>query len=73
MLPPKRKQICPKVGHLVKWPAEYKPGNSDFVDPVVESWDVGLVVHTEGIRLHILSSGGTIVKGVRRDSVEIIE
>ena len=65
MIPPKRKRVCPTKGHLVEY-----PGHSGHPP----TWDkgVGLVVDTVGIRLLILSDQGTILKGIRRDSVEVL-
>ena len=65
MIPPKRKRVCPKKGHLVEY-----PGHSGHAP----TWDkgVGLVVDTVGISLLILSDHGTILKGIRRDSVEVL-
>ena len=66
MIPPKRKRICPKEGHLVEFP------NDAGRYPVQQEGGVGLVVDTVGIHLHILASDGTIIKGVRRDTVRIV-
>jgi len=66
MIPPKRKRICPKKGHLVEYPSGPAPAAG------FSPSQVGLVVNTVGIHLHILAGDGTIIKGVRRDSVEIV-
>jgi len=66
MIPPKRKRICPKVGHLVEFPDD--AGRY----PYHQAGGVGLVVATVGISLDILCNDGKIIKMVRRDSVEVL-
>jgi hypothetical protein len=66
MIPPERKRICPKAGHLIEYPSGSGPS------PDFSAWLTGLVVNTEGICLHILCGDGTIIKGVRRDTVRVI-
>lgn len=63
-----RVRICPRVGHLVSYPAmaHSSPWGS------ARHSGTGLVVDVDGIRLHILSSEGDLIKGIRRDSVEVI-
>ena len=65
-----KERICPRVGHLVRFPGVV--GNSFDASVLSYPAGIGLVVATEGIRIDIMRGNGAIIQ-IYRASATVLE
>ncbi len=65
-----KERICPRVGHLVRFPGVI--GNSFDASVLSYPAGIGLVVATEGIHIDIMRDNGAIIQ-IYRASATVLE